>query len=434
MFDLLLIAVLGFLGSFGHCVAMCGPLAVAFSLSAKGETGWQRQLVFHSLLNVGRIFSYLMVGAVIGAVSSVAIAGGQIAGLGSLLRRLMAVVTGLALVWIGLRQLYPQLLPTLPFLHPFVGGLHDRLNRVMTRASDRYRWWTPALLGSIWGLIPCGFLYVAQIKAAETGNLWLGAATMLAFGLGTVPAMLAIGVSASRLSSDRRSQLFRLGGWLTLVIGILTLMRAGESTGDYAAYSAVVCLVLALVARPLHRIWPSILSYRRAIGVGAFVLSAAHGLHVLVHAWDWNVQAVAFMLPSHQFSIGLGVGAIALMLPAAATSFNWAQKRLGSAWRKLHLLSVPALILCAGHAIAIGPQFLGSSQLGWGNWCCTGGLIVVVVAVLLARSRWCWSMFALEKRYVPPQNKLRPIGQNGAETGDGSVNGRNGARERIDRR
>ena len=405
MLDLLLIAVLGFLGSFGHCVAMCGPLAVAFSLSAKGETSWRRQLAFHGLLNVGRIFSYLMVGAAIGAVSSVAIAGGQIAGLGSLLRRLMAVVTGLALVWIGLRQLNPQLLPTLPVLHPIVGGLHDRLNRTMTRASEQYRWWTPALLGSIWGLIPCGFLYVAQIKAAETGDLWLGAATMLAFGLGTVPAMLAIGVSASRLSADRRSQLFRLGGWLTLGIGLLTLARAGDSSGDYAAYGAVLCLALALVARPLRRIWPAILTYRRALGVGAFVLSAVHALHVVVHAWDWNVQAVAFMLPSHQLAIGLGAAALALMLPAASTSFNWAQKRLGTTWRKLHLLSVPALVLCSGHAIAIGPKFLGSSQLGWWNWCYTCGLIAVVAAVLLARSRWCWSVVALEEKYAPSKLK-----------------------------
>ena len=406
MLDLLLIALLGFLGSFGHCVAMCGPLTVAFSLSAKGEASFRRHLEFHGLLNIGRILSYLIVGAAIGGVSSVAIASGQVAGLGSLLRRLMAVVTGLALIWVGLRQINPQLLPNIPFLHPILGGgLHDRLSRAMTRASEQYRWWTPALLGGIWGLIPCGFLYVAQIKAAETGDVWLGAATMLAFGIGTMPAMLAIGVSASRLSTDRRSQLFRLGGWLTLTIGFLTLLRAGDSTGDYAAYGGVLFLALALVARPLHRIWPAILIYRRALGVGAFVLSAVHGLHVLVHAWDWNLQAIEFMLPSHQLSIGLGVGAIALMLPAAITSFDRAQKQLGKSWRKLHLLSVPAFVLCAVHAIAIGPSFLGSSQLGWGNWGFTGGLIVMVVAVLLTRCRWCWSVFALEKRYVPPQVK-----------------------------
>jgi sulfite exporter TauE/SafE len=88
------------------------------------------------------------------------------------------------------------------------------------KLSATPHWWTPALLGSVWGLIPCGFLYAAQIKAAETGNLWLGAATMLAFGLGTMPMMLGVGVSASKLSADKRSQLFRLGGWVTLTIGI----------------------------------------------------------------------------------------------------------------------------------------------------------------------------------------------------------------------
>ncbi|MGK7912192.1 MAG: sulfite exporter TauE/SafE family protein [Synechococcus sp.] len=406
MLDLLLIAALGFLGSFGHCVAMCGPLAVAFSLSAKGEASWRRQLEFHGLLNIGRILSYLMVGAAIGAVSSVAIAGGQVAGLGSLLRRIMALVTGLALVWMGLKQISPQLLPELPVLHPILKrGLHDRLNRAMTQVSDRYRWWTPALLGGLWGLIPCGFLYVAQIKAAESGDLWTGAATMAAFGIGTVPAMFAIGVSASRLSADRRSQLFRLGGWLTLGIGVLTLMRVGESTGDYAAYAAVFFLALTLIARPLHRIWPSILTYRRGLGVGAFVLSAVHGLHVLVHAWDWNLKAIEFMLPSHQLSIGLGAGAVVLMLPAALTSFDRAQKRLGSSWRKVHLLGVPAFVLCAIHAIAIGPNFLGSTQLGWENWICTAGLMVIVIGVLLARRRWCWSVLALEKHYAPPQVK-----------------------------
>ena len=404
MLDLLFIAALGFLGSFGHCVAMCGPLSVAFSLSAKGQPdGWQ-QLKFHGLLNLGRIVSYVVVGAAIGGLSSVAIAGGQMAGLGSLLRRVMALVTGSLLIGLGLRQINPRLLPSLPFFHPILGlNWHDRLNRSMTRASELEQWWTPALLGSIWGLIPCGFLYVAQLKAAETGDLWLGAATMLSFGLGTMPAMLAIGLSASRLSGDRRSQLFRLGGWLTLTVGVLTLFRSGGTTGDYAAYGGITCLAIALLARPLHQLWPGLLGYRRAIGVGAFVLSAIHILHVVVHAWDWNFQAVSFLLPSHQLSIGCGVAAIALMLPAALTSFDRAQKVLGKTWRSLHLLAVPALVLCAVHAISIGSHFLGTAQLGWANWIFTGGMVAAVVGVLLVRSRWCWIVLAMEDRYAPPQ-------------------------------
>lgn len=104
MLDLLLIVVLGFLGSFGHCVGMCGPLTVAFSLSHKQETpsSWRQQLYFHALLNLGRIVSYALVGAGIGALGSVLIASGQMAGIGSNLRQWMAILTGVMLVWFGL--------------------------------------------------------------------------------------------------------------------------------------------------------------------------------------------------------------------------------------------------------------------------------------------------------------------------------------------
>ncbi|MBF2067598.1 MAG: sulfite exporter TauE/SafE family protein [Calothrix sp. C42_A2020_038] len=61
MLDFWLIFTLGFLGSFGHCVGMCGPLSAAFSLSQTQNTSnWRLQLQFHILLNLGRIVSYII--------------------------------------------------------------------------------------------------------------------------------------------------------------------------------------------------------------------------------------------------------------------------------------------------------------------------------------------------------------------------------------
>ncbi len=127
MVDLLPIAILGFLGSFGHCFGMCGPLTVAFSLShqpkisytaSRGGTStleksnsWQQQLKFHILLNLGRMLSYALVGAGIGALGSVLLQGGQLAGIGSDFRRWMAIITGVMLIWFGLAQIKPDLLP-----------------------------------------------------------------------------------------------------------------------------------------------------------------------------------------------------------------------------------------------------------------------------------------------------------------------------------
>lgn len=405
MLDLLLIMTLGFLGSFGHCLGMCGPLAAAFSLSRKQETPtkWQEQLSFHILLNLGRLISYALIGAGIGALGSILIAGGYIAGSGSGLRRAIALLTGIMLIWFGILQIQPKFLPRIPLIHPLAQGkLHDRLSRAMVKLSLHTRWWTPAALGMVWGLMPCGFLYAAQIKAAETGNMWMGAATMLAFGLGTLPTMLGVGVSTSLVSADRRSQLFRLAGWVTIIVGVITLLRTGEMMGDYTGHASLVCLMLALIARPIRRFWPQLLQYRRALGVGAFVLAVAHMVQAVQHTFGWDLNAISFLLPTHQLAIAMGAIAIALLTPAALTSFNNFQKNLGQRWRQIHLLSVPALLLCVIHAILIGSHYLGNLEGTLKNQVSAALLGIITLGVLLVRSRWVWSLLSLEKFYAAP--------------------------------
>jgi uncharacterized protein len=401
MLDLLLIVTLGFLGSFGHCAGMCGPLTAAFALSQKSPqpAQWQHSLRFHGLLNLGRILSYTLVGAAIGGLGSVLVAGGQLAGIESPLRRGIAIFTGLLLIWFGLAQILPTTLPKLPLLHPLAQGKwHDRLSRAMVTLSLSERWWTPALLGLVWGLVPCGFLYAAQIKAAETQSLTQGAVTMLAFGLGTTPMMLGVGVSTSVLSCDRRSQLFRLGGWVSLTIGLLTLLRSSEMV-DYTGHLALGLLMLALVARPLSRVLPWLLTYRRAIGVGAFVFSVAHTAHMIDHSFEWNVEALSFLPQPQQASIWLGAIALCLMIPAALTSFDRLVVKLGRYWRWIHLLTVPALVLAVVHTVLIGSHYLGNPEWTIANQVTAGLLGVFTISVLLARSRQVWSLLSLEKFY-----------------------------------
>lgn len=401
MVDLLLIASLGFLGSFGHCLGMCSPLTVAFSLSHQFSKGgsWQQQFWFNLLLNLGRVLSYAIVGAAIGGLGSVLIAGGQFAGIDSVLRRGLAIFTGLLLIWFGLSNINPRFLPQVPIVHPIQGKLHDLLQNVMLRLARSQRWWTPAALGMIWGLIPCGFLYAAQIKAAETGNVWYGAATMLAFGLGTTPMMLGVGVSTAFLSQDRRSQLFRLGGWVTLTIGVLLLLRSSDMV-DYTGHAALILLMLALIARPIARLWAAPLKYRRALGVGAFILSWAHVGHFLDHAFNWNLGAIAFMLPKQQVGMWSGILALGCMTPAAFTSFDTLMQKLGESWRKIHLLSIPALILVALHTVLVGSSYLGLLNVTFSNRLRVGVLVFLVLTVLLMRSRQFWMFLSLERFYT----------------------------------
>ena len=411
--DLWLVAALGFLGSFGHCVGMCGPVAAAFALGERERQSKQAhpsekaaQIGFHLLLNLGRLLSYGLVGAAIGALGSAVFAGGELAGVGSGLRRAIAILTGLMLVWFGLSQAKPGWLPALPFLHPArQQQIHERLTLAMSNVSKHSRGLTPVLLGLLWGLIPCGFLYAGQLRAAQTQSWLGGAAVMLAFGAGTLPAMVGMGAATSFLSGDRRSQLFRMGGWVTVVIGLLLLLRTGDTMSDYSGHAALALLVLTLIARPISQLWPALLNYRRGLGVGACLLSLLHLLHMASHTWSWNFRAVQFMLPSHQIGVWLGAIALLLMLPAALTSFDRAQKALGNRWRKLHLLGIPALLLAAVHTVMVGSSYWGALALTWHNQLQVGLLGLTVVGVLGVRSRRLWTLLSLEKYYAAPKTK-----------------------------
>ncbi len=387
MIDLLLMLALGFLGSFGHCASMCGSLAVALATSSATATIKQAWW-FHGAMNLGRVLSYGLGGAALGGVSAAVISGGQLVGIGSQLRSIIALIGGLLLIASGLSQVFPRAWP----LPKFASGCHRSIQKTTQQ---------PWLLGILWGLMPCGFLYTAQLKAIESASISQGALIMLAFGLGTTPVMLGIGVSAGYWSIDRRSQLRRAGGWIAILVGIITLGRSGETMSDGTGYGAIICLVLALVARPLSKLWPGLMSYRRLLGVGAAVLSIAHTLHVVVHGWDWNWGAWAFLVPSQQAGILAGCGSLILLLPAALTSFDRAQVYLGRNWRRLHLLGVPAVMLATSHGILTGASYLGTVQVTFDHQVRSIIFCVVILVVLLVRWRWLWSILSVARFYTP---------------------------------
>ncbi len=378
--DLFFAFSLGFLGSFGHCVGMCGNLTLAFALLDR-QPSVLSKLRFHGLLNLGRIASYALVGGTLGAV-------------GSGWRQAIAIVTGILLLGLGLQQVMPAGKFSMPLIHPLAQKRwHDRLGRAMQAVAQQ-----PLLLGLLWGLIPCGFLYTAQVKALEAGDWWQGAVLMLAFGAGTLPAMIASGVWLSKLGSDRRSQLYRLGGWLTIAMGLLTLTRS-DAMYDISGYTALLCLWLALTARPLSKLLPWLLPYRRALGVGALVLSVVHSLMMLDHAFGWDIEAVWFLLPIHQWGFWFGVMAVGLMLPAGVTSFDWAQRSLGRWWRYLHLLAVPALGCSAMHIVLSGSNFWGGLSDQPLPTVLSLALLILCAVGLLLRWRRVWLWFGLEQYY-----------------------------------
>ncbi|MDP2244970.1 sulfite exporter TauE/SafE family protein [Pseudomonas sp.] len=204
--------ILGLLGG-GHCLGMCGGLMGALTLAIPAEQRAQRlQLLI--AYNLGRIFSYATAGLLLG------MAGWALAN--SPAAMLMRVVAALLLIAMGL----------------YLAGLWSGLTRIEALGRGLWRYIQPLtrrfmpvtslpralLLGGLWGWLPCGLVYSTLLWAASQGDALDSAALMLAFGIGTMPVLLATGMAAERMTALLRKQGVRMaGGILVILFGLWTL-------------------------------------------------------------------------------------------------------------------------------------------------------------------------------------------------------------------
>jgi len=208
------------LASGVHCVGMCGGIVAAFDsrrvvpIVPAGRT-WLRRLAF----NAGRISTYSAAGAVAGAIGTAAYASGALPAQSTLqvLASIVLVVIGLHLAGAG-RLLSP--------LEALGAPLWRRLQPAAARLMQAPGPTASFAAGLVWGWLPCAMVYAALAAAAFSGGPAQGALSMAAFGLGTLPFLLAAGWLARRLQRWRLA----IGG-MVLGFGVYGLAHAG-ALGD----------------------------------------------------------------------------------------------------------------------------------------------------------------------------------------------------------
>ncbi len=213
--DFIAAFMIGLLGS-GHCIGMCGGMGAAITLSID-KTDHQRRYLYLLLYNFGRIVSYCLLGGVIGAlVTGVTSFGSSNSMLIAL--RLCASMMMILLAcyiggwWFGLTFLEKQGQKIWRYIAPIAG-------RLLPLKSPIY-----ALpLGFLWGWLPCGLVYSALTWAAVSGSALNGSSIMLAFGLGTLPALLLVGFMADTVKSILKNRYIKHASALLLLFyGIQT--------------------------------------------------------------------------------------------------------------------------------------------------------------------------------------------------------------------
>lgn len=215
---LLALLITGLIGSLGHCLGMCGPLVLL--MGARFPRQGLAAAPIHLLYHTGRITVYGLIGLAAGEIGALAWKVVP----NALGPALLSLVFGAAVIFAGLAYLGWLRLPGVEKLGGWWRSLAKRVMRLPKLTGV-------ILLGGLNGLLPCGLVYGALLTAAATGNPWLGGLGMLVFGLGTLPALLLLGVGTGVLTQSARWTMSRVSGVLVMLVGIQLMLRGAAAMG-----------------------------------------------------------------------------------------------------------------------------------------------------------------------------------------------------------
>ncbi|KJG36351.1 cytochrome biogenesis protein [Photobacterium angustum] len=212
--------LMGLMGA-GHCIGMCGGVAAAITIGMPENTKNSKRWIYLLNYNLGRLVAYTVAGAIIGAMlASVATINGTNSPL--IFMRFLAAIMMIILAlyigqwWFGLNKLERIGQVAWRYISPLATSFLPLKSPIKALP-----------FGFLWGWLPCGLVYSTLTWAAVSGSALNGAIVMLAFGLGTLPAMLAVGGFATQLKIWLKNLYFRR-------ISALLLMAYGIQTGYIA--------------------------------------------------------------------------------------------------------------------------------------------------------------------------------------------------------
>lgn len=206
----------GLLGS-GHCVGMCGGFVVTIGAS---QSGARRAFVRQAMYALGRMFTYGFLGALAGLV------GAQVQGWSASLvdaQRVLSMAAGVMMIAIGLSNL--GLVPWRMGVRVDKGKCGVFGGSILGHFVHSQGYGASLLAGMFTGFLPCGLVYTFLLLAVRSADPMWGWLGMVAFGLGTAPALAALGCGSAMLSRMARIRIARAAAVFVVVLGAVTIGR-----------------------------------------------------------------------------------------------------------------------------------------------------------------------------------------------------------------
>lgn len=194
------------LGGSLHCGGMCGPLMMALLAGTDPAARVRSRVAYHA----GRLTTYALIGLIFGLVGR----GFHVAGW----QRAVSMVAGVLLLIGGALA---SRLSLDAWLVRSVGWVKALFRLGMGRKTLG----SLMFLGMINGFLPCGLVYAAGVAAAASGSPLSGVVSMVVFGLGTLPLLLAVDRLGQGLGADGRARLQKAVPWVIAGVGVLLIVR-----------------------------------------------------------------------------------------------------------------------------------------------------------------------------------------------------------------
>jgi sulfite exporter TauE/SafE len=200
----------GLVGSL-HCIGMCGPIAIALPVPNSSNLSFFTGRI---LYNLGRVVTYSFLGGFLGLVGSkIALAGAQ---------QVVSIILGVVII---IAVLLPQKYKNYFAQHPIIQKLAHPLKTNIGVLFSKGTFSAMFLIGILNGFLPCGLVYVALAGAIASGDAISGAAVMILFGLGTVPAMFAASVFGKFINIGIRTKIRKAVPVLAILLGVIFILR-----------------------------------------------------------------------------------------------------------------------------------------------------------------------------------------------------------------
>jgi uncharacterized protein len=204
-----------------HCIGMCGSIigTLTLSLSPDIRNNKARLLPFVFNYNLGRVTSYTIAGGLAGIVGVLMIMPfGELHG-----HRILQLLSALIMMSAGLY--IAGWFPRFAYIEK-IGTRFWKKIEPFGRKLIPVKTYTQAyLFGMVWGWLPCGLVYTALAVAATAGDVSKSALTMLAFGFGTLPAVMGVGIMTSVLTRLSRTQRFKqIIGLFMIILALLAAL------------------------------------------------------------------------------------------------------------------------------------------------------------------------------------------------------------------